>query len=160
MCFQANVYSKKAMDTSIWLVLVKKNTFMSPSATVWFIDVSNRLHNGVCGIVDYTKNKDYQLVFWVSPDKVNSTGMSSSSTVTQTTSCLDLSTCLTGVITIHVQSSKKLVRPEKKTFPEVSCSCWIYWKNYFLITELTFQPIHGTDLIRINLTPIAFRTAE
>lgn len=71
MCFQANVYSKKAMDTSIWLVLVKKNTFMSPSATVWFIDVSNRLHNGVCGIVDYTKNKDYQLVFWVSPDKVH-----------------------------------------------------------------------------------------
>ena len=69
MFFQANVYSKKAVDTSIWLVLVKKNTFMSPSARVWFTDVSNRLYNGVCGIVDYTKNKDYQLVFTVRPDK-------------------------------------------------------------------------------------------
>lgn len=44
------------------------------------------------------------------------TGMSSSSTVTQTKSCLDLSTCLTGVITTYVRSNKK-------TVPEVSCSC-------------------------------------
>ena len=39
MCFQANIYSKAAVDTAIWLMLVKKNTFMSPSATVLFIDV-------------------------------------------------------------------------------------------------------------------------
>lgn len=88
-----------------------------------------------------------------------STGMSSASTVTQTMSCLDLSTCLTHVITIHVQSNKKVVRPEENDISWSGLLLLNLLKNYFLITELTFQPIHGTDLIRINLAPIAFRTA-
>lgn len=159
MCFQANVYSKKAIPPSGWCLL-KKILLCLPVQQCGSLMCLIDCIMGFVGLLIIQKIKIISWFSGLAQIKFISTGMSSSSTVTQTTSCLDLSTCLTGVITIHVQSSKKLVRPEKKTFPEVSCSCWIYWKNYFLITELTFQPIHGTDLIRINLTPIAFRTAE